>query len=179
MEAIHPDIQSLADSAESFAKTWLHRSGIGRWRIAVGNVGCGKTHISRRLKRWAENARITAWEMAWSGPKLPTVIFSEWMELASPETCDERQFDDWIREVSEASMVILDDIGTETDQYKTGIPTARLCRLLNRCEGKWLWISTNIQPMQWATKWDARVEDRLLSGKIITINAPSYRSEKD
>jgi chromosomal replication initiation ATPase DnaA len=178
METTHPDIQSLADLAESFAGGWFRRTTRHQWRVIVGDVGCGKTHVSKCLKRWADAVAFAAWESSWRGSSLPSVLFEDWMRVASPEVCDDSQFSEWIRDVDSASMVIVDDIGTESDQYRTGIPAQRLCHLLNRCEHKWLWLNTNVSPSAWSTKWDSRVEDRLLSGLTVTVAAPSFRSEK-
>ncbi len=38
-------------------------------------------------------------------------------------------------------------------------------------------INTNVTPSQWAARWDARVEDRLLSARVVSVEAPSFRSE--
>jgi DNA replication protein DnaC len=83
-----------------------------------------------------------------------------------------------MREVDESSMVIIDDIGTETDRYRTGIPCSRLCQLLDHCRNKWLWITTNKHPNEWATTWDKRVEDRMLAGDVLVLDAPSWRSDR-
>ncbi len=131
------------------------------------------------LERWTRKVAYEAWLKSWKGhgSGLPRVVAVHWAQVASPEAVDRREWDDWLRDVEEASMVILDDVGTETDAYKSGIPRERLCHVLNRCENKFTWINTNISPDQWANKWDARVEDRLLAGKLVEVNAPSFRSE--
>lgn len=82
-----------------------------------------------------------------------------------------------MHDVCDASLVIVDDLGTETDQFRSGAPTQRLCELLNACERKHLWATTNVPPAGWAAKWDQRVEDRLLSADVVVVKAPSYRSE--
>jgi hypothetical protein len=120
---------------------------------------------------------MNAWEGAWKGDSTPSVVEIDWLTVASPEKCDDRTFESVIRDIDEAALVLVDDIGTETDQYRTGIPTQRLCHLLNRCEGKWLWINTNVEPSAWSNKWDVRVEDRLLGASCFECDAPSYRSE--
>lgn len=177
MEVTHPSIQEMADLAESFCGRWFRRRMRSHWQIVVGPPGCGKTHVLRKIGHWVRAASQSAWEGEWRGKSLPSAIEIDWLTIASPEKCDDRSFEDIIRDVDESSLVLLDDIGTETDQYRTGVPVQRLCHLLNRCEQKWMWINTNISPSHWSSKWDNRVEDRLLGGTVYTNTAPSYRSE--
>ncbi len=179
LDVTHPDVQKLASEAQAFAEAWFHRKPGKRTRIIFGRYGTGKTHVARCLERWTRHVAYEAWLRAWKGhgSGLPRVVIVDWSQVASPEKVDQREWAAWMEDVEAASMVILDDVGTETDVYKSGIPTERLCHVLNRCVGKFVWINTNIGPIRWTEKWDARVEDRLLAGKLIEVNAPSYRSE--
>lgn len=174
-------MQRLASKAQEFAFQWLNRDSGRRMRIVIGSVGTGKSHTARALNKWATFVAHEAWVRQWHkhSDGLPRVVRVDWSVVASPESCVRREFDDWCQDVSEASMIILDDVGTETDQFKSGVPTERLTHVLNRCEGKFVWINTNVGPEDWSKRWDARVEDRLLAGECITVNAPSYRSEID
>ena len=178
MEANHPDIQSLADAAEAFCAHWFHRNGHGQLRVAVGKPGCGKTHVGRKVWEWARAVSLSRWEQQPATDYIPSIVFTPWASVASPEKMSGAEFADWMAEIDSATMIVVDDIGTETDQYRTGVPTQRLCQLLNRCESKWLWLTTNKAPEHWAQAWDIRVEDRLLAGHVFTSSAPSYRSER-
>lgn len=181
LEITHPDLEKLCAAASSFATRWFHRGDGKRWCVVAGPVGTGKTHVSRRLCRWAQLVAFDAWGQAWApvtGGALPIATHFNWLEYASPERCDGEQWQDFLGIVEESSWVFVDDIGTETDRYRTGVPAQRLCELLNLCRSKFLWMTTNIHPRDWPEKWDKRVEDRLLTADIIEVNAPSYRSER-
>jgi len=180
LEITHPDVQKLATAARSFAARWFCRSEGNNWCIVTGKVGTGKTHVSRKLCHWARLVAFDAWRMWWqpvTGGKLPPILFIDWLEFASPERCPTEHWNETINDAREASLIVIDDLGTETDQFKTGIPAQRLCELLNKVENKYLWATTNTPVSQWASKWDKRVEDRMLTSEIIEMNAPSYRSE--
>lgn len=180
LEIVHPDVQKLANAISVFAMQWFGRRAGNRWLVIVGAVGCGKTHVAKALRRWAERLAFDAWAAEWhknNPTAIPVILFQEWIDFASPESCSDEEFREFIRDVDAASLVIVDDIGIECDQFKSGIPAQRLCQLLNACEGKFLLLTTNVRPNEWQKKWDQRVEDRLLSGETIQINSPSYRSE--
>ena len=61
------------------------------------------------------------------------------------------------------TLLIVDDIGAESDRFKSGKSTDALAYLLTRRQGRgFTMLTTNIAPTAWASRWDARVEDRLL-----------------
>jgi len=109
---------------------------------------------------------------------IPGIVIAKWATIGTPEQTDNEAFAAWMDDVGAANMVFVDDIGTETDKFRTGIPAQRLCQLLDRCEFKWLWLTTNKKPRDWAQTWDKRVEDRLLGGEVLDMDAPSWRSER-
>lgn len=166
-----------------FAHEWL-LGGPASSVVVFGPTGSGKTRVAKRLASWARIATPAAWEnrCKTAGRLVPmpgSPVFIDWQAFASPETCTDREFDAVIlHEIEPASMVIIDDLGTETDQYKTGTPIRRLTLMLNRLEQKFWWATTNARPSEWEQRWDARVEDRLLAATAIEVNAPSFRSER-
>jgi DNA replication protein DnaC len=177
LEVHHPDIQTLADIAQEFAFAWFQHKNPKRVTI-VGEVGCGKTHVSKAIAFWAQRSAYDRW---FKGSKatyeLPRVEFVKASRMLSPETYPSDSFETRLEAICGSAMAILDDIGTETDQYRTGIPAARLARILDACQERHLWITTNKLPSAWNQTWDRRVEDRLLAGRVIEIRAPSFRSE--
>lgn len=175
----------MADAAYDFAQSWFRRDKgrpKDRWKVIWGNPGTGKTHTSRQLRKFGRGVAFEAWQKHWSGicgNELPTIVYRPWGTLADQKITKSDEFESWLyEEAAEASMVILDDIGTEKDEFKSGVPVQRLCRTLDVLEDRFLWITTNIEPRAWKERWDARVEDRLLTADVIEVNAPSYRSER-
>lgn len=76
----------------------------------------------------------------------------------------------------ENDLVILDDIGAETDQYKSGIPNDKLCQILSRREKRFTVVTTNIAPQNWMERFDGRINDRLCRNSVILdiSGVPSY-----
>ena len=169
-------MEKLACVAQAFAWAWF-RSQPQKFHTIVGDVGCGKTHVSKKIAFWAQRVAYERWQRTKLGSDLPTVLFSS-ARILSPESYKEDAFREKLAEMAGASMVIIDDIGTETDQFKTGIPARRLAEIMNLLEGRFLWMTTNIPAGSWSQRWDKRVEDRILSGVVVNVNAPSYRSEQ-
>lgn len=169
-------MQRLADMASGFCGRWFRNDTRGRLAISIGPTGCGKTHVARRIAAWARLLAYDRWSQEKRGSELPRIEYAQ-ASILSPDTCKSDSFNDRLADIATASMVIIDDIGTETDQFKTMIPAQRLCSILNRCEWTFLWLTTNKEPSSWEKQWDKRVEDRLLAGTVLEMSAPSYRSE--
>jgi len=181
MELHHPDIATMAKLAETWGNSWYYnKKDRKRWVVVVGDTGNGKTHVAKRLYRWAQHVRGPAWNQIWKDTSpnyVPGVEWFSWMHMASPEVMSGQAFEAALQDVDRSSVVFLDDCGTETDTYRTGVPNQRLCHLLNRAENKFLWVTTNVNPEAWADKWGRRCEDRLLSAEVVLNRAPSFRSE--
>ena len=80
-----------------------------------------------------------------------------------------------LQDTISADVLFLDDIGAETEKYKTGESVDALCQVLSRREDKWTMITTNIDPMNWSQRFDVRVADRLnRHSAIIAMKCGSY-----
>lgn len=97
----------------------------------------------------------------------PSITFVEWSEIAVE---DKRDDDLLFQEATKSDILLLDDIGSEIDKFKTNEPKERLRRLLGEREGKYTAITTNIPQENWNSVWDDRVEDRLLRGNAIVVD---------
>lgn len=181
MDAHHMDIHLMAMQAERWATGWYHnKKDRKKWVVVTGDTGSGKTHCAKRLYRWAREVQGASYESHWKATHMnhiPGIEWFSWMAMASPEMMSGQAFEAALQDVDRAGCVFVDDLGTECDPYKSGLPVQRLCHLLNRLEGKFAWFTTNIKPDAWATKWDRRCEDRLLAADVIVCNSPSFRSE--
>lgn len=94
-------------------------------------------------------------------PRPISVSFFDWSSIALYDREDQDQS---FLEAHECDVLLLDDIGTEIDKFKTREPVERLRQLLGAREGKYDLITTNIPVEKWAKVWDNRVDDRLLRG---------------
>ena len=139
--------------------------------ILAGPSGVGKTHTSSALRKFAMAARVYAWSKGfWPHP--PRI---EWVEWAAICDLDKQGFRSWIDGQKPdgvrpgTSLLFLEDIGCEVDQYKTGEPTERLRQLFNEFKDQFLVVTTNIKPDDWEKKWDVRVSDRLRRNSEIVV----------
>ena len=177
LEVTHPDVQIVATAVSAFCGRWFRDEFRKRLMVISGNSGCGKTHIARRVGGWAQAVAFQRFidQRSSSAGAVPEVKFSEFNEVANAESMIEKEFLGWLVDVNTASMLVLDDIGAETDRFKTGIPAARLCQILNRRAGKFTLITTNLNPDKCAEMWDARVEDRLNRDSLVLLmQTPSF-----
>lgn len=151
----------------------------GLWRVLGGPVGCGKTMLARCVFRTAISQTMAATvkanrKMAMS----PEVAYVKWVNHGSDEV-NEKDFAEYLlHRIKPATLVIIDDIGVETDRYKSGVGRMRLMRVLEVSERKWLFATTNLRPDQYLTKYDDRVASRLKGAVSLWVDAPDYREIK-
>jgi len=170
MDATSPGVQQMATAAQSYAVRFAAK-GPKRLLVVSGATGAGKTHLARSLYHWAQSVAITLWtEGKWQAP--PIADFIEWSNLVK---LDAREWRDFLFDTDRTNLLVVDDIGSEVDQYKSGEPIERLRLLLSRREDKWTVVTTNVSPLVWQKTWDARVADRLMrNSQIIVTSAESY-----
>lgn len=107
---------------------------------------------------------LSHWSSAWIN----------WRNIA--EADDEDDFKDAIYEVRECSLLIIDDLGSETDRFKSGIPMSRLRQFLAEIEKRWIVITSNQTLAELTGRYDSRVVDRLRSFEWLELGEiPSYR----
>lgn len=176
LEAHDSRVQEIADAVERLAVRWFQNGTREDCRLVIiGNPGVGKTHAASALRDWAGHAAMRAFEQGhWSGP--PPVEFSRWPDVCARIEAAAATFLELRQELTEPALLVLDDIGAETDRFRSGTATSLLAAVLDARLKRFSLITTNVSPDQWAGRWDARVADRLLRNSVI-INlgdCPSY-----
>jgi hypothetical protein len=104
---------------------------------------------------------------------VPSCKFATWSTVAELEKYG---FDDWMDEAKESAWIVLNDVGSEVDRYKSGEPAERLRRVVDLARTKWMLISSNVPKSKWHQAFDARVADRLAGFKALDLSGvPSRR----
>jgi DNA replication protein DnaC len=157
LDCYHPSLNALAVSVERFCSRWVYNHRPMLLLVLAGDSGTGKTHSAKAIHRFATAASMSAYDLGhWrNGP--PDVSYCAWAEFIDAESSM------WERQLIETSMAILDDVGSESDRYRSGASVDRLCRILSARDGKSTVITTNLGVEEWAAR-DKRVADRLLRG---------------
>jgi len=174
LEVTHPQVSRLLDRAELFVKRALLNARTNpKLLVVAGRNGCGKTHVAWRCHDYLQRAAIQGWEKRWWKNRLLVSVFNPWSQLAG--TSEDERDGVW-RDCIESDFLVLDDVGSETDQFKSLVPTENLRLMLDERLGRFTMITTNISPKNWGTKWGPRVADRLLRGaELVELsNAPSW-----
>lgn len=174
-ETHDPSVPKLTEWGEWFFRSAVHNDRSKGHQLAlVGGPGTAKTHVMQRIHQ-----QLQAWGVdicmsdKWGG-KFPTSVFVDWSDIA--EADKEWSLEKFFREVAEAKIIFLDDIGAEADRYRNGVNTSRLRRVLGECEDKWLMVSTNLPKKDWPKFYDHRVADRLSLARVLDMgSAKSYR----
>lgn len=158
-----PKVAKMSNACARFARRYaLNDRSVGTWLVLAGQTGSGKTHAARRVHHFATAYAIDIrtsgnWNHVRNGLN-PT--FLDWSDVCAADK--EAGFDKFMEDnVADATLVILDDIGSETDKFKDGSRSDRLRRFLSACERKWLLITTNASRAALGSVYDARVMDRL------------------
>ena len=134
--------------------------------VLAGSSGCGKTRAMKGAHRWVNLARVTAAEEKyWDWPA--TVEWINWPQLIRDVVERDMRMYEAIEAPMNAGILFLDDVGAESDKYRSAENIDALCQLLSRREEKWTMLSTNFRPNMWAKQFDARVADRLLRGSVV------------
>jgi DNA replication protein DnaC len=175
-ETHHPKIAQLAISTVRFLfACLLDIRESGTWFVVEGNTGSGKSHVAKRIRKFYDGSKIEFWDGK-SRDHIANALWGYWPEVAG---WDDDDFNDFVAEIGPAKLVILDDIGAEEEKYRSGAPAARLARVLERCDSRWVFATTNVPSRQWKDRWDQRVSDRLLAAKRLSLfEVPSYRGKK-
>lgn len=165
-----------------WAEAWTRAAGCNRrdrgtFLVLAGPPGTGKTHVCRRIARFLRDYAIDFWLAGlWPGRSaVPAIQYSVFSRVAG---LDRREWEDWLEDATQSAWLILDDVGSETDRYRTGEPAERLRRVLDLGRTRFLLISTNVTQSGWKDAFDARAADRLNAARTIDLTGvPSYRSQ--
>ena len=179
-ESVHPAVEKMAKCAEWFIHACLldiKRLKDGRhcnWMIFYGGTGAGKTHAARKVHAYVRDHQIDHWFKGnfWAEHlHFPALV--HWDVVAGHE---ERDWSDVLYEIARVHLTVLDDIGGDVDQYRSGVPDNRLKHLLDLLENRWLLMTTNFGPSQWEERWGARIADRLSRAVRVDLSeVKSYR----
>lgn len=163
MAVTHPKIQEASNQIQALCGGWL--DGDVTRLVLVGGGGVGKTRLLQSVVRWAIGV-----------PKLPAprptfIQFERFCDTIEnlQVPYDVALVNSYtLNSVKDCGILAIDDIGAETDRFRSGQPTAFLQRMLEDSHGHTsTLISTNVPEDQWATRWDERVADRLLRNSTI------------
>ena len=135
--------------------------GLPKLMVVCGRSGCGKSLMSRAVHRYWWSLPFEAKAEHWPGNAMPSVHSCAWSKIADTPI---EQKGGYFSDVAASDLLVLDDVGTEVDQFKTGRPTENLREMLERRHTRrgFTLITTNVLENEWGEKWEARVADRLL-----------------
>lgn len=184
-ETYHPKVRQLAVNMEWWIRACIRNNrDNGYWFVVAGPEGVGKTHCARRAHQYILERQIDAYHRGWlTDSSLHSPALLRWDLVADGDDADFRYTMD--NEVAPARAVIIDDVGAETDRYRSAVPMARLKAVLDMADdcNKWLLVTTNIARPDWPERFGIRVAGRLGSEgakqrtRYLTLfGVPSYRA---
>lgn len=178
MDESHAQIRRMATWVEAWTRAAaMNKRDKGTFMVLAGPPGTGKTHACRMAGRFLRDHAIDFWMQGhWTGKS--SVPALQWAVFSKAAGLERREWDDWLADCADASWIILDDVGSETDRYRSGEPAERLRRVLDLGRSRFLLVSTNVAPVGWKDAFDARVADRMAAAKTLDLTgAPSFRAK--
>lgn len=158
-----PELERIGDIVEQFCGRWFRNKPKYSLLLLCGEVRTGKTHLAKKIHRFGIASAFTSHEKGcWGATTLPSVDYFPWPEVAAELGEKNRSC---LTDMFDSSLLILDDVGAENDPWK--VCADALCQVLSRREEKFTVITTNVMPLQWAEKFDARIADRFLRNSVV------------
>ena len=171
-------------------RTLRNERGDGTALVLEGPTGTGKTTVGRFCARAFRDYALesTLHEFIPGHEKtetnrcrwykrspIPSVAFVDWSSYC--RKVDRKETGPHvIDEALQCQVIILDDVGAEADQFKSGSHTAELRDFLEECANKWLLVSMNIARAQWRKAFGERVASRLSASRSFdTTGIPDFR----
>lgn len=174
MNEDHPIAAKLA----RWTERWIKAAAVNertrtRWMAFVGTPGTGKSHAMRAAWTFLRTHNVDLWKLRHHSTP-PSARLAVWSNVVG---LGEGAWADFEDDVRRSAFVFLDDVGTETDRFKTGQPIERLRLVLDLCAAKWLMISSNLTRETFGKGFDARIESRLQRAAILDMTgAPDFRA---
>lgn len=162
----------MAAAAEWFVRTLRGPEPRPATLVLSGSTGCGKTHTARKIHTFARDygpdiilsKKLAHWSALWL----------DWTAIA--ESDDEDDFRDVLYQISQSTFIALDDVGSESDRFKNGIPASRLRRVLSEMKRQWIVVTCNLSQSEMIAQYDVRIADRLEKFQWVELGeVPSYR----
>jgi len=143
--------------------------------VLRGNTGCGKTHLAVAILNRTKIISKTIWEHRdkkfITVPDLLLKIRSSFQENSNESE------EEIIKEFSNISMLVLDDLGAEkTSEFAVTTLYIILDRRIRDCR-KTI-ITTNLSQKEIEETFGARIASRLSSMENIKINMPDFRKKR-
>lgn len=146
------------------------QSGPQRWLTLCGPSGTGKTRLARSCKRFWASAMGLYREPRTGATLERRSIFLEWGRALSWMVEGDYSF---LRDISEAPFVVLDDIGAEYSRLRE-LSTSKLYEVLCARRYRWTVITANLGMEDISNRLDARIASRLLrDGSQVIELSPS------
>lgn len=159
LNAYNDELRRFVFQAEMWIRGCLvNRSGLPRLLPIAGANGIGKTAVLQGMHRYARAAYIDAWEKGCWGSAPPSIKYAAWCRV---DDVDPRKEPECWDELTETSILFLDDVGAERDRFKSDESLELLALLLGARLHKWTALTTNFLPDQWPARFGKRVTDRL------------------
>lgn len=167
--------ETMAKWAERFIKRAATNDSAGkRWMAFIGKSGTGKTHAASRIYHFLRAHNVDLWSLRY----YPTPPSAHWIRWSAAIDLGPLGWGDLLEDLHRSKFIFLDDVGSEVDKYKSGLPAERLRTALEICKNKWLFLTSNLTRDRFGKAFDARVLSRLEQAAVLDCSdAPDFRTK--
>lgn len=177
----HPSVERLCLVAGRFLSAAIRNERASTtWLVIHGAFGTGKSHVMRWVVRafndWIWDF-ILSGKTKWGSSRKPLAYAVNWSKFVRQG--EHENANTSLLDLRSVDLLAVDDIGSESDQFRGGANLSLLRDLLEDSRNKWVMISTNVVPGSWAKVFGPRVADRLSAAVFVDLTGvPSYRPKK-
>lgn len=170
----HQEHDDMCLAIHTMAGDWFRNRNPHVLTIA-GNSGCGKTMATKAFHRYCGSTATRALYGGGYTLETPSPWWAYWPDVMASYN-DGEAWADLLPSLTDPVILFMDDVGQESDRFKSGDMSRALLSVLSHRARKFTVITTNVEPDRFPEVYGKAVEDRLYRNGGVLVEMFGVRS---